>query len=152
VTPQPDAADAVLIRLGDSRFAVGMADVAEVGRLPAVTRLPGVPGWLAGVVNWRGRLLPAVDLRALLGAESAPWTRDARLVVLATDTVSVGLLVDGVDGTTSVGDELAPFPAALDACGLVRGQLPRPNGPVAVLDVDAVVRLRESLPRARRSA
>lgn len=145
--------DAVVVRLGSGRFAVDLADVAEVGKVPAVTRVPGLPAWMSGVANWRGRILPALDLRALLGAEVVPFGSKARLVVLTTDVATVGLLVDAVEGTTAVGEDIAPFPAALPgSADLIAGQLPRPDGPVAVLDVAAVMRLRETLPRGRRSA
>lgn len=146
--------DAVVVRLGAGRFAVGLAHVAEVGRVPRLTRVPGVPAWVAGVANWRGRVLPALDLRELLGAPAGPFGPAARLVVLALDPVSVGLVVDAVDGTTATGAEVAPFPSGLGglAAELVAGQLPRADGPVAVLDVEAVIRLRDALPRGRRSA
>jgi purine-binding chemotaxis protein CheW len=150
----PSDADAVVVRLGDGRFAIALSQVAEVGRVPALTRVPGLPGWVAGVVNWRGRVLAALDLRTLLGADRAPLTSAARLVVLAHDEMTVAVLVDRVDGMTAMGDDVAPFPAALPGAGagLVSGQLPRPDGPVAVLDADAVRRLRETLPRPRRTA
>jgi hypothetical protein len=59
-----------------------------------------------------------------------------------------------VDGTATVGADIAPFPAELSGlgAGLVRGQLPRDDGPVAVLDAAAVVGLRSALPQGRRSA
>ncbi len=152
-TPSVDAT-AILARLGAGRFAIDLAHVAEVGRLPSLTRVPGAPAWVAGVANWRGRILPVLDLRSLLGATDAPLTASGRLVVLAVDAVTVGLLVDAVDATTAVDGEVAPFPAALTglAADLVAGQLPRPDGPVAVLDAAAVVRLRGALPQARRGA
>ena len=34
-----------------------LTSVAEVGRAPVVTRVPGLPTWLAGVANWRARSL-----------------------------------------------------------------------------------------------
>ena len=160
-TPAPvtadDAAvdsDAVVVRLGTGRFAVSLASVAEVGRVPAVTRVPGTPGWVAGVANWRGRVLPILDLRSLLGAAESPLRSDARLLVLGADGVTVGLLVEAVEGTAVVAASAEPFPPTLSgaAAGLLAGQLPHPDGPVAVLDVDAVLRMRESLPRGRRSA
>jgi chemotaxis signal transduction protein len=148
------AADAIVMRVGAGRFAVDLALVAEVGRVPAITRIPGVPGWLAGLANWRGRILPVLDLRPLLGGEAAARPVSARIVVLAAEGTNVGLLVDLVDGTTTLGPELAPFPAVLPgtAADLVLGQVPRDEGPIAVLDVAAVLRLRESLPRGRRGA
>jgi purine-binding chemotaxis protein CheW len=148
------AADAVVVRLGTGRFAVELAQVAEVGKVPTVTRVPGMPEWLAGVGNWRGRVLPVLDLRRVLGADMAPLGPKARLVVLVTATASVGMLVEAVDGTTTIGADVAAFPAALPGAGadLVSGQLPRADGPIAVLDVDAVIALRQRLPRGRRTA
>lgn len=144
-------ADAVVIRLGAGRFAVGLAQVAEVGKVPAITRVPGVPGWLAGVVNWRGRILAVLDLRSLLGADTTGLGPSARLVVLVSDVATVGLLADAVDGTTSLGDVDPPLAGLISGTGaaLVRGQAPREDGPVAVIDVDAVMRLRDALPRKR---
>jgi len=146
--------DAVVVRLGSGRFAVSLGSVEEVGRVPAVTRVPGTPGWVAGVANWRGRILPILDLRSLLGAAEVPLGGDARLLVLSADGVSAGFLVEAVEGTAVVAASAEPFPPSLSgsAAGLLAGQLPHPDGPVAVVDVDAVLRLRESLPRGRRSA
>jgi purine-binding chemotaxis protein CheW len=152
----PDSAvstDAIVVRLGTGKFAVDLASVAEVGRAPAVTRVPGLPVWMAGVANWRGRILPILDLRPLLGAQAAELDSHGRLLVLTGSGIAVGMLVDSVDGTTSLTD-VAPFPAASAANGsnLMSGQVPRDDGPLAVLDVAGVMRLRDGLPRGRRSA
>lgn len=149
-----EAGEAVVVRLGSGRFAVSLDSVAEVGRVPAVTRIPGGPDWLAGVANWRGRLLPVLDLRGLLGAERTPFGSRARLLVLVDDGVSAGMVVDGVEGTGGLGAQVDEFPAALAGPGaaLLRGQVPRDDGPVAVIDAGAVLRLRETLPRVRRTA
>lgn len=142
-----------MVRLGAGRFAVGLSHVAEVARVPPVTRVPGVPAWLAGVSNWRGRIVPALDLRTVLGAAQQPLTDRARLIVLTSEHSNVALLVEDIDGITAVGGDVAPMPDALTAdAGLVSGQIPRADGPVAVLDVGAVVRLRDALPRAARGA
>jgi purine-binding chemotaxis protein CheW len=154
-TPQDASVstDAIVVRLGTGKFAVDLASVAEVGRAPAITRVPGLPAWLAGVANWRGRILPVLDLRPLLGAEAAPLDSKGRLLVLTGGGIAVGMLVDAVDGTTSLTD-VAPFPSASAPNGsnLMSGQVPREDGPLAVLDVAGVLRLREGLPRGRRSA
>jgi twitching motility protein PilI len=147
------SSDAVVVRLGHSRFAAELSAVAEVGRVPSLTRVPGVPRWLAGVANWRGRLLPVLDLRPLLGADATPLGPQARLLVLTADGINAGVVVDSVEGTGTLGD-MQELPAALSgtATHLLAGQVPLADGPVAVLDVVAVLRLREDLPRARRGA
>lgn len=148
-----DRREAVVVRLGSGRFAADLEAVAEVGRVPAVTRIPGAPRWLAGVANWRGRLLPVLDLRSLLGAEATSLGTAARLVVLTADGMSAGVVVDSVEGTRELGEGLEEFPPALAdrGSGLLAGQVPAEDGPIAVLDTVAVLRLREELPRVRRS-
>jgi chemotaxis signal transduction protein len=148
------ATDAIVARLSGGRFAVELSSVAEVGRAPGITRVPGLPAWLAGVANWRGRILPVLDIRGLLGGDTQPLDERARLLVLAEGSIVVGLLVDAVEGTTMLGDDVAAFPpvSTSNGSGLLCGQVPRDDGPIAVLDVPAVLRLRDSLPRGRRTA
>ncbi len=146
------AAGAVLLRFGASRYAVAMADVAEVAPVPLVTRIPGSPAWLRGVANWRGRMLPVLDLRPLLGAGVVPLPGSARLVVVGRDDVVVGLVAEAVPGVHDalLGDP-APPPQTLppEARRLVVGQVSDGRGPVAVLDVSAVLALREGVDRRR---
>ena len=148
------SSEVVVVRLGAARYSLPMEHVAEVGRPPGLTRVPGLPGWLAGVANWRGRVLAVLDLRPLLGEPVVPRDRRARLVVLRRGEVSVGLLTDGVQGTRllaadDVEPSLSHLPAA--AADLLAGQVTDDDGPLGVLDVDAVYRLPDALPRARRA-
>lgn len=146
--------EVVVVRLGGSRYALPMGSVAEVGRPPALTRVPGLPSWLAGVANWRGRVLSVLDLRPLLAAPSHELDRRARLVVLNRGGVPVGLLTEGVEGTRlldleQVEPALAHLPGS--AADLLAGQTTDLAGPCGVLDLDAVFRLPDALPRARRA-
>lgn len=144
----------VLVRLGGCRYAVPMAGVAEVGRPPALTRVPGLPAWVAGVANWRGRVLAVLDLRSLLHADTAGLDRRGRLVVLTHAGVRVGLLVESVAGGAAPGtDAVEPTLVHLPegAGGLLLGQVTDADGPYGLLDLDAVLALAGTLPRARRA-
>lgn len=146
------AAGAVLLRFGSSRYAVDMADVAEVATVPRVTRVPGSPRWLVGVANWRGRMLPVVDLRPVLGSAVLPLASSARLVVVGRDDLVVGLVAEAVPGVyDGMLHELTTAPPTLttEAARLVAGQVSDGHGPVAVLDVSAVLALRERVDRRR---
>ena len=146
--------DAVVARIGATRFAIALSHVAEVGNVPPVTRLPGVPAWVTGVANWRGRILPVVDLRPLLGEEVGPLGSTGRVLVLATDLATVAVVVTAVEGTAPMPAEIASFPVNIAGLGasLVTGQVPVDGVPVAVLDVPAVIALRDALPQVRRTA
>ena len=140
----------VVLRLGTSRFAVAMDSVAEVVGVPRLTRMPAAPGWLAGVANWRGRVLPVLDLRPIVGVERTPLASTARLVVLAHGPLEAGILADAVPGLVTRGDELEPAPATVPpaAAAIIEGLLDE-GGPIAVLDAAAVLALRAQLPRVR---
>jgi purine-binding chemotaxis protein CheW len=152
-TPAPTA-EVVIVRLGGCRYALPMPAVGEVGRPPALTRVPGVPSWVAGVANWRGRVLAVLDLRPLLSAEPASLDRRGRIVVLTRGGVTAGLLTEGVEGTADVEADavepsLAHLPAATGA--LISGQITDAQGPIGVLDLEAVFGLADTLTRSRRA-
>ena len=143
------AGDAVVACVGASRYAVPMADVAEVGRTPALTRVPGTPPWVAGAANWRGRVLAVIDPHPLLSGGAAPADVAAagRLVVLQRAGLVVGLLVDRIDGTLALPAAVEPPPSTLTGtpADLVAGTLTDGQGPLGLLDVGAVLALRERL-------
>jgi purine-binding chemotaxis protein CheW len=156
-TPR-EASGGVLLRLGGSRFAVAMAGVAEVTALPAVTRLPGAPAWLVGVANWRGRMLPVIDIRSLVGVPVTPLASSARLVVVMAGVrgeLTAGLIAEAVPGVYDIAiDAMSVPPATLppEAARLVAGQVTDALGPIAVLDVDALLALRERVDRRRHGS
>ncbi len=144
----------VLVRLGGCRYALPMASVAEVGRLPGLTRVPGLPAWVAGVANWRGRVLAVLDLRGMLSADAGVLDRRGRLLVLSHRGVRVGLLVEGVaGGAVPDPQSLEPALAHLSerTAGLLLGQVTDAEGPYGLLDLDAVLALADTLPRPRRA-
>ena len=143
----------VVVRLGGGRFALPMDAVAEVGRTPNVTRVPGTPPWVTGVANWRGRILGVLDLRHLLGVPDAA-DGEGRLVVLQRGGSVVGLVAERVDGVVDV-DENALEPTLLtlpaEAGALLAGQITDDEGPVGVVDAGAVFALRHRVGVARRA-
>jgi purine-binding chemotaxis protein CheW len=146
----------VVVRLGGGRFALPMDVVAEVGRMPGLTRVPGTPSWVAGVANWRGRILGVLDLHVLLGLAAQVGRGDGtnRLVVLTRAPVSVGLIAERVEGVLTVDpDELEPplltLPA--EAGALLEGQVTDSEGPVGVIDAGAVFALRHRFGAVRRT-
>lgn len=156
-TPAPSAdptAEVVVVRLGGCRYALPMPAVAEVGRPPSLTRVPGLPNWVAGVANWRGRVLAVLDLRPLLNAEPRQLDRRGRLVVLTRNGVTAGLLTEGVEGTSDLDPEsvepaLAHLPTVTGA--LISGQITDANGPIGLVDLEAVFGLADTVARSRRA-
>jgi len=149
-------ADVVLVRLGEDRYALPLAGISEVGRPGVLTRVPGVPGWVAGVTNWRGRVLAVLDLAVLLRGQPCRPERRSRLIVVQAGpggSIRVGVLVDQVVASTVLPDQVDPSPAQLAPAArrLLRGQLVVDGVPCGVLDLDAVAGLAAELRHERRA-
>ena len=147
-----EPAGGILLRLGSSRYTVSMTEVAEVISLPPVTRIPGSPVFLTGVANWRGRMLPVLDVCPLLGTPMVPLASSARLVVVQAGPVTAGLVAEAVPGVYDVSLlDAGPPPATLpaEAARIISGQVADGLGPIAVLDVGALLALRDLVDRRR---
>lgn len=81
-----------------SHFVVPMGEVAEMLEVPGYTHLPGVQSWVRGVANVRGRLLPLFDFAAFFGGRLVGGRKRRRILVLETESLYSGLIVDQVFG------------------------------------------------------
>ena len=141
--PVDAVAEHVVLRVGGSRYAVPATAVAEVVEVPVLTRVPGLPGWVVGVANWRGHVLPVIDLKPLLGVVPAALPSSARVVVVVDET-EVGIVADAVLGLVDVPVELPELPPALGllGSGLLLGVVDvGAGGPLAVVSTDALLGL-----------
>lgn len=131
---------ALIVSSGSHRFAIPQAAVRELialragtnGSVVAVEGLEGAP-----VMRLRGRLLPLVFLGELLGIEANAMPGNpghpprGTVVVLRSDEVEFGLVVDGV--TVSEDIVVKPIVAVLVALGLYAGATVRGDGAVVLI-------------------
>ena len=96
-------------RLGEGDYSVPAQYVREVQPLGDLTPLPFTPAFIAGLVNVRGRLLAALDIRPLLDMPEAPPHPGAFLLVLTANGMDVGLLADTVVEVRHSDDQLTPM-------------------------------------------
>jgi purine-binding chemotaxis protein CheW len=98
--------------LGSSSYSLPAASVHEVRPLSACTPLPRVPPQIVGLVNVRGRLMVALDIRPLLAMPASPPAPDSMLIIIATGEVEVGLLADQITAVRLASFTLAPPPSS----------------------------------------
>jgi twitching motility protein PilI len=86
-------------KLADERFIVARDEIREIMIVPrAITRVPGAKPWIRGLANARGHLLPIVNLKVFLGAGAKGDTRESRVLVVNSNELPVGIIVDEVFG------------------------------------------------------
>ena len=80
----------------DQCFAVPVEQVQEVIRYQQMTRVPLMPEVIRGLMNLRGQIVMAVDLRRSLGMAERPESELPMNVVVRTADGAVSLLVDDI--------------------------------------------------------
>ena len=93
----------LLFQIGPDRYALPARDVVEVLPLVAVKGLPGAPRGVAGLIDYRGAAVPAIDLGALASGRPAAWRVSTRVFMVnypfttasgASDTRLLGLIAE----------------------------------------------------------
>jgi twitching motility protein PilI len=97
---------------GGLSLMVRYQDGSELTELPAVHRLPNAPGWLAGICNLHGMLVPVFDLARWLALDAAPPARPM-LLVLGHGPAAAGVVIDGLPQRLRWRDADAQEPTAM---------------------------------------
>lgn len=101
--------------LGERFFGVDVERVQEVFRYQEMTQVPLAPSVVRGLINLRGQIITAIDLRRRLGMEEISDDQKPMNIVVRTGDDVVSLLVDRIGDVLEVGDEvLEPPPETLD--------------------------------------
>ena len=83
-------------------FGVELKGVQEVIRSLEMTKVPLAPAVVSGLINLRGQIVTAVDLRRRLELEPRPANMSARNVVVRSEDGAVSLLVDEIGDVVEV--------------------------------------------------
>lgn len=89
----------------DQGFAINSKYVIEIINEFSITHLPCVPNFIKGIINLRGQIIPIMDMRLRLGRMEAEYSREACIVVIAVNAISIGLFVDRVSQMTDIEDD-----------------------------------------------
>ncbi len=97
--------------LGNEEYGIDILCVQEIRGYDGVTRLPGAPAHIKGVVNIRGTIVPVVDLRIRFQLGSATYDALTVMVVLNVGDRIVGVVVDSVSDVVALGaEQIRPNP------------------------------------------
>ncbi len=123
-------------------LGVDVREVQEVIRYQEMTRVPLAPGVVSGLINLRGQIVTAIDLRRRLGLPDRPADTLPMNVVVRGDDGAISLLVDEIGDVVEVDDdtfERAPETLQGVARELIRGVYKREGELLCVLDTDRAI-------------
>lgn len=126
----------------DLFLGIDVQQIQEVIRYQAMTRVPLAAASISGLINLRGQIVTAIDLRCRLGLPlRKPGESPMNVVVRDGDNV-ISLLVDRIGDVLEVDDELFESPPSTvraDVRGLIVGAYKLPQRLLLVLDTVRVL-------------
>lgn len=125
--------------VGEYYFGVEVVRVQEVLRHQQMTGIPLTTDVIQGLINLRGQIVTAVDLRRRLEVEPRDGERLPMNVVIRTGEGVVSFLVDEIGDVVEVTeDSFEQSPDTLDGLGreLIRGVYKLEDQLLLILDVD----------------
>ena len=132
-------------------FGVEVERVQEVIRYQEMTRVPLSPAVVKGLINLRGQIVTAVDLRCRLGLRERADNDLPMNVVIRHADGAVSLLVDEIGDVLEVEEEafeLPPGTLAGEARELIRGVYKLKDALLIALDTDKMLNLATTAARA----
>jgi len=119
VSTQNNTQQLVAFNLANEEYGVAITQVQEIVRVPEITHIPGMPVFIEGVINLRGKVIPVIDLRKRFGLEQKEYTEKTRIVVADAGGQIIGLVVDSVSEVAQLAqdqiDAMPPSITSIDA-------------------------------------
>jgi purine-binding chemotaxis protein CheW len=115
VAADPRTGKYLIFHLGEEEFGIPVQKVREITGVQDITRVPQTPAHVKGMINLRGKVIPAVDLRLKFAMPAQEYTHRTCIIVVEVsgDRCSrlMGVVVDSVAevlnlGSTDVEDTL----------------------------------------------
>jgi len=130
----------VAFHLGGQRYGLPIERINEIQQIVAFSDVPAGGSSVVGMVNLRGTVIPAIDLRLLIGLEPRDYTLETPMIITRTCGQTVALIVDDVQDVLEMPEDClqtAPPMHALSAKMI--GVCRMDDGLIYLLDVDRLL-------------
>lgn len=149
----PDSLQFSTFFVGRFFFGIDVLDVQEVLRFQKMTRVPLAPTVIEGLINLRGQIVPAIDMRRRLNLEPRAEGETPMNLVVRSEEGAVSLLVDDIGDVLQVESssyEAPPGNLSATARELIRGIYKLRNRLLFVLDTEKTIDVR-AVSKARQA-
>jgi len=112
----------VIFELSNQLYALPIQETQEIIRMTDITTVPNSKGYVEGIINLRGSVVPVINLNRRLGLLERSHDDSTRIIVVEYNGQKVGMIVDNVQ---EVGryteDEIEPPTVAGDGVEYLSG-------------------------------
>ncbi|PLX35114.1 MAG: chemotaxis protein CheW [Clostridiales bacterium] len=90
--------------IGEEIYGLDIDYVTQIINILDITKIPGQPNYVKGVINLRGQIVPVMEVRAKFKRKSIEYDDRTCIIVLSVEEMTVGLIVDSVSEVVSIED------------------------------------------------
>jgi purine-binding chemotaxis protein CheW len=140
---EQQAAKFLMFKLGEEEYCIDITRITAIEELPQITSIPDMPNFVKGVINLRGKVIPAVDLRLRFGLKEKEYDDRTCIVIVRVDNSTVGLIVDIVSEVHEIQkNDIGPPPAFNNSSGseqYIAGLAKKGEEVKILLDVEKII-------------
>ena len=133
----------LMFNLGNEEYGIDIARITAIEELQQITAIPDMPNFVKGVINLRGKVIPAVDLRLRFGLEEREYDDRTCIVIVSVDDSTLGLIVDIVSEVHEIdNNNIEPPPSFKNTSGKERyiaGLAKKGDDVKIILDVQKII-------------
>jgi len=137
-----NAAQFVTFSIGDEFYGVTTAKVHEIIGMTKITPIPNSMGYMKGVINLRGNVVPVVDMRLKFAMEEKKFTDQTIIIIVEIKNRLFGMIVDSVSDVLGIsGDRIQDTPhfsVKIDT-DFISGIADKNDQLIIILDVDKIL-------------
>ena len=132
----------IVIKLGNEQYGIDIRYIDNIVRMQHITRVPKVAGYLKGVINLRGEVIPVMSLRIKMDLSADEITKSTRIIILKLEQHgTIGVIVDEVKEVVTLStDEIekVTYDAKEERNSFLSGVGKHENELISILDLSAV--------------
>lgn len=100
----------IIFKLEGEEFAVPVDTVGSIEKIEHITRVPGTPSFIKGVINLRGVVTPVIDLKERFFNRKSVFTNQSRIIIVEVSDISIGLIVEAANDVVDIETDLIEAP------------------------------------------
>lgn len=101
----------LIFSMSNELYGIEIRYITEIIVIQPITAVPGMPQYIKGITNLRGKIIPVIDARLRLNKTDKEYDDRTCIIVLDVNGISTGLIVDNVSEVIAIADEdIAPPP------------------------------------------
>ncbi len=90
--------------VGEESYGIEINHVTEIIGIQEITEIPGMPDYIKGIINLRGKIIPVIEVRLRFKKKAIGYNDRTCIIVIDVRDLSIGLIIDSVSEVIRIED------------------------------------------------